>query len=77
MFDGETDGCAGLSQNLAIDCGTDEIEDVGDDARGWIVGYDVAVIVTVLVTGRRGRNLGIICTGDRLKAVVGRNALTS
>jgi len=59
---------------LAIDRGADKIENIGDDARGRVVGYDIAVIIAILITGWR-RDLCVIGTWNSLEVIVTGDAL--
>jgi len=59
---------------LAIDRGADKIENIGDDARGRVIGYDIAVVIAILITGWR-RDLCVIGTWNSLEVIATGDAL--
>ena len=54
-----------------------EVHDIRNDARRGVVGYDIAVVVAVLITRRRWGHVGVVRPWHRLKAIAGRNSLSA
>jgi hypothetical protein len=53
-----------------------KVKHICDDLRGRVVRDNIAVIVAILISRRRWRNVGIICSRYRLEAIAARNPLS-